>query len=74
MGICTLSLGFFAPPFVGLSAGDPEPVELLGVVAAMTEEPSVIGELSPFMGDCPPFMALWWLITGDADWDKGCGG
>lgn len=58
---------------MGLSAGDPVPVEL-GVVATMIEEPSVMGEASPFMGDCPPFMALWWLITGDADWDNGCAG
>lgn len=49
-GIWTRSFGFLAPP-VGLITGDPAPVVVPGGVEFMTDDPSVMGDLSPFMGD-----------------------
>lgn len=56
-GIWTRSFGFFAPP-MGLRTGEVAPAVVPGGVEFMTDDPSVMGDLSPFMGDCPPFIPL----------------
>jgi hypothetical protein len=60
-------------PLVGLRTGDVVPAAADNEVGVVTEEPSVIGELLPFIEDEPAFIALCGVTTGEDDCESGCG-